>query len=94
MVMESTVRVPGDDGVRYDIQTLRQQMHSRFDEMEKRFDERFDEMEKREEAAHAAIGQRIDKVEAKLGQLEAKLDLLIEQSIGGSPGTTVAKDLV
>ncbi|MDE0005117.1 MAG: hypothetical protein OXQ29_20700 [Rhodospirillaceae bacterium] len=58
MAMRETVRVPGDDGVRHDIQTLRQEMH-----------ERFDEMEKREDEAHAAIGRRIESLESKVDQI-------------------------
>ena len=75
MAGRDTVRVPGDDGVRHDIQELRREMHARFDDMAER-----------EDAAHAAIGERIGSVEERIGsvekrmaQVEAKLDLLIER---------------
>ena len=62
----AAVRVPGDDGVRHDIQELRRDMNTRFDNL----DRRFDEMVEREEAAHAAIGKRIDGLDQRLGAVE------------------------
>ena len=65
LTRQDTVRVPGDDGVRHDIQTLRQEMNARFDDMGRRFDD----MVAREDEAHAAIGKRIDTLQDGLNRL-------------------------
>ena len=71
-----TVRVPGDDGVRHDIQELRREMNARFDAMTQHIDQRFADMASREDAAHAAIGERIDALGGRVDRLELRMDAL------------------